>query len=105
MRRAKSPVTTVVSALTARTQLGQIIKRATQKNERFLVGRRGEPSVVIMSVQDYMKSFAPAPAELVAMQEAARKRGASKLTPGQINRIVSTVRRESAASSARVRGK
>ena len=38
----------VVSALTARTQFGQIIKRATQKNERFVVGRRGEPSVVIM---------------------------------------------------------
>jgi prevent-host-death family protein len=105
MRQAKSSMTNVVSALTARTQLGQIIKRATQKNERFLVGRRGEPSVVIMSVQDYMKTFAPPPAELVAMQAAARKSGASKLTPGQINRIVATVRRESTASSARVRGK
>ncbi len=30
----------VISALTARTQLGQIIKRATEKNERFLVDLR-----------------------------------------------------------------
>jgi hypothetical protein len=37
-------MTDVVSALTARTQFGQIMKRATQKNERFVVGRRGEPS-------------------------------------------------------------
>jgi prevent-host-death family protein len=53
-------MTNVVSALTARTQFGQITKRATQKNERFVVGRRGAPSVVIMSVHDYMKTFAPA---------------------------------------------
>ena len=105
MRQSKSSVTNVVSALTARTQLGQIIKRATQKNERFLVGRRGEPSVVIMSVHDYMKSFAPPPAELAAMQAAARKIGAGKLTSGQINRIVATVRLESGTSSARARGK
>lgn len=109
MNPAKSSLTTVVSALTARTQLGQIIKRATQTNERFLVGRRGEPSVVIMSVKDYMKTFAPAPKEMVALQAAAQKSGASKLTPGQINRIVSTVRRgnraSSIASSVKARGK
>ncbi len=39
------------------------------------------------------------------MQAAARESAASNLTTGQINRIVSAVRRESAASSARVRGK
>jgi len=86
-------MTNVVSALTARTQLGQIIKRATLKNERFVVGRRGEPSVVIMSVSDYMKTFAPAPAELRAMQATAKRTGVNNLTAGQINRIVATVRR------------
>jgi prevent-host-death family protein len=45
-------MTNVVSALTARTQFAQIIRRATRKNERFVVGRRGEPSVVIMSAKD-----------------------------------------------------
>jgi hypothetical protein len=37
-------MTSVVSALTARTQFGQIIKRASQKNERFVVDRRGQPA-------------------------------------------------------------
>jgi prevent-host-death family protein len=41
------------STQTARTQLGQIIERATQNHERFVVGRRGEPSVIIMTLQDY----------------------------------------------------
>ena len=85
-------MTNVVSALTARTQLGQIIKRATQKNERFVVGHRGEPSIVIMSMKDYMRTFAPAPKELKAMQATARKTGSSTLSPIQINRVVSTAR-------------
>ena len=98
-------MTNVVSALTARTQFGQIMKRATQKNERFVVGRRGEPSVVIMSVQDYMKTFAPAPSELRAMQATAERTGADSLTAGQVNRIVAAVRRERKPPSTKLRSK
>ena len=98
-------MTNVVSALTARTQFGQIMKRATQKNERFVVGRRGEPSVVIMSIQDYMKTFAPAPKELKAMQATAKRTGANKLTPGQIDRVVATVRKERKSPPAKRRAK
>jgi prevent-host-death family protein len=98
-------MTNVVSALTARTQFGQIIKRATQKNERFVVGRRGEPSVVIMSMKDYMDTFAPAPQELRAMQATAKRTGANKLSPGQINKIVAAVRKEQNPSSAKHRSK
>lgn len=87
-------VTHVVSALTARTQLGQIIKRATQKNERFVVDRRGQPSVVIMSLKDYIDTIAPAPPELKAMQERARKTGLNKLSMRQIDNIVAEVRGE-----------
>jgi len=105
IKPSKSPMTNIVSALTARTQLGQIIKRATQKNERFVVGRRGEPSVVIMSVQDYMKTFAPAPQELRAMQATAKRTGANKLTPGQIKRIVAAGRREQKPQSAKHKAK
>ena len=94
-------MTNVVSALTARTQFGQIIKRATQKNERFVVGRRGEPSVVIMSMKDYMETFAPAPAELRAMQATAKINKTNRLTPGQINRIVATVRKEHKTSAGK----
>ena len=47
-------MTNVISALTARTQLGQVLRRTAQKNERFVVERRGQPSVIIMSIKDYM---------------------------------------------------
>ena len=98
-------MTNVVSALTARTQFGQIMKRATQKNERFVVGHRGEPSVVIMSLKDYMDTFAPAPREIRAMQATAKRTGANTLGPGQINRIVAAVRKGQKLSAAKRRSK
>ena len=57
-----STMPNVVSALTARTQFGQIMRRVKEKNERFVVDRRGEPQAVIMSIKDYLDAIAPAPA-------------------------------------------
>jgi prevent-host-death family protein len=87
-------MTNVVSALTARTQLGQIIKRATKNNERFVVDRRGEPSVIIMSVKDYVDTIAPAPKWLKDIQAASKRRGTNKLTMRQIDSVIAEVRRE-----------
>ena len=56
-----------------------------------------------MSVKVYMETFAPAPEELRAMQAAAKRSGTNKLTPGQINRIVATVRKEHKSSAGRHR--
>ena len=42
-----------VDAHLSRTQFGQIMDRAVENNERFVVERRGEPAVVILSVQDF----------------------------------------------------
>ena len=50
-----------IDAHIARTQLGQIMNLATKNNERFIVDRRGEPAVVIMSVQDFIRTVAPPP--------------------------------------------
>ena len=84
----------VVSALTARTQLGQIIKRATQKNERFLVDRRGQPAVIIMSLKDYIDTIAPTPSWLKAIGDEAKRKGLNKITMRQIDAEIAAVRRE-----------
>lgn len=86
------PMSNVVSALTARTQLGQIIRRATRKNERFVVDRRGEPSVVIMSIKDYVDTIAPAPRWLKDIQAEAKRKGLDKLKMKDINRLIAEVR-------------
>ena len=89
----------VISALTARTQLGQILKRVSEGNERFLIDRRGEPTVVILSIRDYMESFAPAPKELRAMQERAKRTGANKLGMREIDSAIAAVRKNEKATA------
>ena len=84
----------VVSALTARTQLGQILKRATERDERFVVDRRGKPSVIIMSVRDYIRNIAPTPAAYQAIRQDAKRNGGSSLTMREINAEIAACRRQ-----------
>ena len=66
-----------IDAHIARTQFGQIMDLATRNNERFIVDRRGEPAVVIMSVQDFIRTAAPPPdwlREGLDRRQAARAR-------------------------------
>jgi len=84
----------VIPAVTARTQLGQILKRAGEGDERFLVDRRGEPAVIIMSVRDYIKNIAPPRASVKAIREDAARKGTGSLSMREIDRIVATVRRQ-----------
>ena len=84
----------VVSALTARTQFGQIMRRASQDNERFLVDRRGQPSVIIMSVKDYIDTIAPTPNWMKEIGGEAKAKGLNKLTMRQIDAEIQAARRE-----------
>ena len=84
----------VVSALTARTQLGQILRRASEKDERFVVDRRGKPSVIIMSVRDYIRNVAPTPAAYRAIREEAKQNGTSSLSMREIDSEIAAHRRQ-----------
>jgi len=63
-----------IDAHVARTQFGQIMDRAVEHNERFVVERRGQPAVVIMSVQDFIRTAAGVVGKSLAWREAARSR-------------------------------
>jgi prevent-host-death family protein len=82
-----------ISALTARTQLGQIMNRAVENNDRFLVERNGEPAVLILSVTDYVKTFAPPPDWLEKSWDSAKRKGLDKLTPKDIDAEIAAARR------------
>ena len=74
--------------------MGKILRRVKQKNERFLVGRRGEPQAIILGIDDYINIFAPAPAWLKAIGAEAKRKGFNKLTMRQIDAEIATARRE-----------
>jgi prevent-host-death family protein len=94
-------MTRKISALTARTQLGQIMNRAVENNDRFLVERNGEPAVLILSVTDYVKTFAPPPDWLEKSWDGAKRQGLDKLTMKEIDAEIAASRRERRARKAK----
>jgi prevent-host-death family protein len=96
MKTQRNTLPKVVSALTARTQLGQILRRVKTGNERFLIGRNGEPQAIVMSIADYIDTVAPAPDWLKSVWAESKKNGTDKLTMRDIDREIAEVR--SAAS-------
>jgi len=94
MATSAGPVLKVVSALAARTQFGQILRRARKGEERFVVDRRGEPQVVIMGIKDFVKTIAPEGNFLASIRAASRKQGTNKLSLREINREIRAYRRE-----------
>jgi hypothetical protein len=75
---------------------------ATKNNERFVVDRRGEPAVVIMSVQDFVRMAAPPPDWLQEAWTGAKRRGIEALTQEDIDAEITANRRDkdSAATEA-----
>ncbi len=83
-----------IDAHVARTQFGQIMDLAIKNNERFIVDRRGEPAVVIMSVADFIRTAAPPPDWLQKAWTGAKRRGLDRLTPEDIEAEIAAQRRE-----------
>jgi prevent-host-death family protein len=94
MATSSMPVHKVVSALAARTQFGQIMRRARKDQTRFIVDRRGEPQVVIMGIKDFLKTIAPEEKVVAAIRTGAAKHGKNKLSMRDIDREIRVYRRE-----------
>ena len=86
-------MTRKITAVTARTQFGQIVDRAVDHNDRFLVERNGELAVLILSVNDFVKTLAPPPDWLKDIQDDAKRKGLDKLTMADIDAEITAARR------------
>ncbi len=84
----------IVPALTARTQLGQILKRVRQNKERFVVARRGVPQAVIMSVEEYLRNFTRPIPVLEEIWRESRAKGLDRMSLRAINQEIKRYRRE-----------
>ncbi len=96
-------MTRKISALTARTQLGQIMDRAVDHDERFLVERNGEPAVLILSVSDFVKTLTPPPDWLEKSWGSARRQGLDRLTAKELDAEIAASRRDTRAREAKRR--
>jgi prevent-host-death family protein len=84
----------IVPALTARAQLGQILKRVRRNKERFVVDRRGDPQAVIMRVKEYLRNFTRPIPVLEEIRQSVRAKGLDGVTLRAINKEIKRYRRE-----------
>jgi prevent-host-death family protein len=93
-RKTAARVERIVPALTARTQLGQILRRVRIDKEKFVIEKRGEPQAVILNVEEYLRLFAKPTAALTAIRREAKAKGLDRLSLREINREIRLARRE-----------
>jgi hypothetical protein len=87
-------MTHTLSVDEAGSQFLDLVERAVQNDERFLVDRDGEPTVIIISVSDFVKTIAPTPEWLAKIQEEAQAHGLDKLTSVEIDAEIAAARME-----------
>ncbi|MGA9628329.1 MAG: type II toxin-antitoxin system Phd/YefM family antitoxin [Bryobacteraceae bacterium] len=84
--------TLVVSALSARTGFGALLRRVEDERRSLVIEKRGVPKAVLIGIRDYVRLAAPEPEVLKAIGEESRRKGTDKLTSGQIDRVIKAAR-------------
>ena len=82
----------VVSALSARSNFGKLLRRVDDESQSLVIEKRGIPRAVLLSIRDYVRLAAPEPELLRIIGEESKRNGTSKLTSRQIDRIINTAR-------------
>jgi prevent-host-death family protein len=82
----------VVSALTARTGFGKLLRRVEDEHRSLVIEKRGTPRAVLLSIRDYVKLAAPEPEVLRLIGEESKRKGTDKLTARQIDQVIKATR-------------
>ena len=92
MQPGKDDNSIVVSALSARTGFGKLLRRVEDEHRSLVIEKRGTPKAVLLSIRDYIKLAAPEPEVLRVIGEESERNGTSTLTSRQIDRIIKASR-------------
>jgi prevent-host-death family protein len=82
----------VVSALRARTNFGDLLRRVEDERRSLVIEKRGTPRAVLLSILDYVRLAAPEPEVLRIIGEESKAKGTDNLSSQQIDRIIKDTR-------------
>ena len=82
----------VVSALRARANFGELLRRVNDERRSLVIEKRGTPKAVLLSICDYVRLAAPEPEVLRILGREAERNRTSSLTSRQIDRIIKASR-------------
>jgi len=101
MRKSPTQIPRSIGAAQARSSFGQIIRRASGENpERFVVGLRGEPEVIVMGIEDYLSTTAPESPLMAEFHAISKANGSDKMTMEEIDAEIAAYRAEQRALDA-----
>jgi prevent-host-death family protein len=92
MARTTKMNSNVVSALRARANFGNLLRRVEQEHCSLVIEKRGTPRAILLSIRDYVRLAAPEPEVLKIIGEESQQKGTDTLTARQIERIIKTTR-------------
>lgn len=82
----------VVSALRARSNFGNLLRRVEDERRSLVIEKRGTPRAVLLSIRDYVRLAAPEPEILKVIGEESEAKGTNKLSSPQIDKIIRAAR-------------
>ena len=91
MRTGKND-TVVVSALSARTNFGRLLRRVEDERCSMVIEKRGMPKAVLLSVRNYVRLAAPEPEVLRVIGEESRRKGTDALSSRRIDQVIKATR-------------
>ena len=87
-------MTKFITASMAATKLDRVMRKANEKNDRFIVQKPGQAPVVIVGIQDFIRTFGPEPKVLKTIGEQSKHKGTNNLTMREIDAEIAVYRRE-----------
>jgi len=82
----------VVSALSARSNFGKLLRRVDVEQRSLVIEKRGTPTAVLMNLRDYVKLAAPEPEVLKIIGQEAKQQGTNLITSRQIDQVIKASR-------------
>jgi prevent-host-death family protein len=82
----------VVSALTARTGFGKLLRRVEDEHRSLVIEKRGTPRAVLLSIRDYVRLAAPEPEVLRLIGEESKRKGTDELASQQVDQVIKATR-------------
>ena len=82
----------VVSALSARTSFGKLLRRVEDERRSLVIEKRGTPKAVLLSIRDYVRLAAPEPEVLRVLGEESQRKGMDAISSRQIDQIIKASR-------------
>ena len=82
----------VVSALRARANFGELLRRVEDEGRSLVIEKRGSPRAVLLSIRDYVRLAVPEPEVLRVFGQESKRKGTHKLSPRQVHQIIKAAR-------------